>query len=75
MTHVNDATLQLSLILGLFTLIVLEHGEPEVETLPGQLIVGELPAAVTVTVKLQLSPDVELPVTTVSPCGKKQSLQ
>jgi hypothetical protein len=44
--------------------------------LPGQLIVGELPAAVTVTVKLQLSSVVEsVAVTTVSPCGKKQSLQ
>jgi hypothetical protein len=31
--------------------------------LPGQLIVGELPAAVMVTVKLQLSPDSAVAVT------------
>ena len=40
----------------------------------GQLSVVELPAGVTVTVKLQLSP-APVAVTTVVPCGKKQSLQ
>src|SRR6185436_11343254 len=43
--------------------------------LPGQLIVGELPSAVTVTVKLQVSPVSAVAVTTVDPAGKKQSLQ
>lgn len=40
----------------------------------GQEILGALPAGVTVTEKLQLSPT-PVAVTTVVPTGKKQSLQ
>jgi hypothetical protein len=43
--------------------------------LEGQLIVGAFEAALTVSVNWQLSPLVSDTVTTVSPCGKKQSLQ
>jgi hypothetical protein len=40
----------------------------------GQVIVAD-PDGLTVTVKLHVSPDAELAVTTVVPTGKKQSLQ
>jgi hypothetical protein len=43
--------------------------------LEGQLIVGAFEAALTVTLNWQLSPVVSDTDTTVTPCGKKQSLQ